>query len=557
MVASRCSCRNSLLFRWNNVTLRVFAALVLAAGILVGCRPNENSSGSPPEPKSVKNNSEDSADNQASSSSSLLGEDVFRPACEPKFVDVGAEVGVDFEFFSDAVPERFFLPEVMGGGVAWLDYDRDGWQDLYVMNGAELISPDLIGEDSAIPRSESPKIPPVNRLYRNLGDRFVEVAAWAGDAADPGYGQGVAVGDFNADGFPDLYLGNFRENVLLENNGDGTFTDVTAAAGVGDSLWTSSCIWLDLDEDQDLDLYVCNYLDVSYANWKICRFGGAPGYCGPGEYNALPDRAYLNQGDGRFVESADALGLLAPNGKGLAICAVDLDDDLRPEIYVANDMTSNFLFTRTEADSTGKRFREAAAPAGCATSEVGQNEASMGVACADFDGDGAVDLFLTHFFSHKNTLYRNLGGLLFRDDSKRSRIAAASYQTLGFGTIALDYDRDGDNDLFIANGHVLGPNNDPNEMRPQLLVNDGRGRFDDASDYAGEYFQRKFLGRGAAGGDFDNDGDLDLAVSNVGQPLGLLRNETPNPSGATFLGFDLRHPQPHVRHRWSYRGDLA
>ena len=504
----------------------VAAALLATA---VGCAPAP-SDADPPGDSPVGGEL-----SRSSSPGSVSGEDVFVRATAHRFRDVAAPLGVVFDFFSDATPDRFFLPEIMGGGVAWFDFDRDGRMDLYAANGAVLAGAEVPDD---IPRGPKPALAPTNALWRNLGREFEPCATPSG-SADLGYGQGVAVADYDADGFDDLFIANFGVNRLLRNNGDGTFSDVTEEAGLVDSLWGSSCVWLDIDGDDDNDLYVCNYLDVGFDNWKICKFGGAPGYCGPGEYDAQPDRVYLNQGDGRFVESASELGLLGLNGKGLAICAADLDQDLRPEIYVANDMTPNFLFTRTE--STERMYRETAAPSGCATSDVGQNEASMGVACADFDGDGAMDLFLTHFFSYKNTLYRNLGGLLFRDDSKRSRIAATSYQTLGFGTIAADFDGDGDNDLFIANGHVLGPNTEPNVMRPQLLLNDGTGRFDDASSVSGDYFLRKYLGRGAAACDFDDDGRLDIAVSHVGQPLALLRNESFVAEQA-FIGFELATP---------------
>jgi hypothetical protein len=252
---------------------------------------------------------------------------------------------------------------------------------------------------------------------------------------------------------------------------------------------------------------------------------------------------YVNQGDGTFVESADALGLNPAGGKGLAIAALDFDGDLQAEIYVANDMMPNFLFTRGQPayinhQATGETlYREVAGPAGCAVSDTGLNEASMGIACGDFDRDQNVDIFLTHFFQQKNTLYRNLGNLLFKDDSRRARVAATSFEFLGFGTVSLDFDRDGALDLFMANGHVLGPKQFPNEMRPQLLHNDGRGRFFDVSDAAGPYFLDLWLGRGVAGGDYDNDGDLDIAVTHLHRPVALLRNDSA--AQGHFLGLEL------------------
>jgi len=466
------------------------------------------------------------------------------PEVLPQFASVAKSSGVDFTFFSDVVPNRYFLPEVMGGGAAWVDFDHDGQLDLYLVNGCP------VGEAE---RGDLVSAPFRNRLFRHDGeggftDVSVAASAFQSEAAGDRYGQGVAVGDYNADGFPDLYLANYGPNVLLCNNGDGTFSDVTELAAVADELWGTSPIWLDLNGDSYLDLYVLNYLLVTLENTKVCEYDGVIGYCGPGSYEAAPDRVYLSQGEGTFVEAAEQSGLTAPNGKGLAIAALDFDQDLRAEIYVANDMTDNFLFTQSQiyrppgADGTlSRRYANVAKEAGCAVGGTGENEASMGVACGDFDGDQLTDIFLTHYYAHKNTLYRNLGDLAFYDDSHRTRIAATSYETLGFGTVALDYDRDLATDLFIANGHVLGPNHSPNAMPPQLLRNDGQGVFRDISEFSGAYFQRLWLGRGTAGGDYDNDGDLDLLVTHVGQPVELLRNDTH--THRHWVGIDVRTPQ--------------
>jgi hypothetical protein len=443
----------------------------------------------------------------------------------PQFVDVALEVGVEFTFHNDSVPGRYFLPEVMGGGVAWIDVDHDGWLDLFLTNGRSL--------DPSAPQANQPTC----RLYRNLhGERFSEITSPSG-AGITLFGQGCAVGDYDGDGFADLFVSGYGPDA-----GDGTFHDVTAEAGVSDPDWSTSSLWVDLDGDQYLDLFVTNYMDVTWENRKVCEYGGRPGYCGPGSYAGVQDRAYLNRGDGTFQESSERLGLRAENGKGLAVVAVDFDDDLLPEIYVANDMTANFLFTRRaeSGDRSGGAtpYREVAAESGCAVSGSGLNEASMGIALADFDGDGRIDIYLTHYYRMKNTLYRNLGNLLFDDDSYRSRVAAASHESLGFGTAPIDYDRDGDFDLFIANGHVLGPEQQPNAMRPQLLRNDG-GIFADVSSTAGRYFEGLWLGRSVAAGDFDNDGDIDLAVSHLNSPFVLLRNDTPTP-GRHFVGLDLK-----------------
>lgn len=434
-------------------------------------------------------------------------------------------------FFADALPKRYFLPEIMGGGAGWFDYDGDGRLDLYVRDGCRLEDPDETPPDRT------------SRLFRNTGQSKFDDVTIPSTSGFRGFGQGCAIGDFDADGFPDLCLTNYGASTLLHNNGDATFTDVTPDAGVGEGQWGTSAAWFDADGDGTLDLYVANYLNVTLANSRSCEYGGKPGYCGPGSYAALADRLHLNRGDGTFAEAAEDFGFHDEEGKGLAVIIADFDDDLLPEVFVANDMTPNHLFTRSStfnADGRPRRmYANAARTSGCAVSDVGQNEAGMGIACADFDGDGRLDIFITHYYHAKNTLYRNRGQLMFDDDSRRSRIAATSFESLGFGTWAFDFDRDGAPDLFVANGHVLGPDYVPSIMRPQLLHNTS-GIFADISDEAGEYFQDRYLGRGVAAADYDNDGDIDLAVTHVDRPLALLRNETE--TGRRFIGLQLDTP---------------
>lgn len=452
-------------------------------------------------------------------------------ALRPIYTDVAAEAGIDFTYFNDAVPDRFWLPETLGGGAAWCDYDGDGWLDLYLPDGTVL--------DAAAP----PGPPHGNRLYRNLGrGRFVDVTAES-HARVSGYGHGCAAGDYDADGFVDFYLTNFGINLLLRNNGDGTFEEVTAAAGVGDPQWGASAAWFDAELDGDLDLYVSNYVDWSIESNKKCITDGLRVYCGPRQFNGLPDVFYVNRGDGTFADGTEEFGFAGPAGKGMGVLVADLDHDLLAEVYVTNDVEANFLFTQTrppEATVEGPQrlYAELAVARGCGLSDQGEAEASMGVACGDFDGNGWPDLFLTHFYEQKSTLYSNLSELMFEDASKRTRVAAHTFLTLGFGTVALDYDRDGAEDLFMANGNVLGRYYEPWKMHAQLLRNDGQGRFDDVSKQAGDYFARLLLGRGVAGGDFDNDGDLDLAISHQEAPVSLLRDDTV--STGHFLGLELQ-----------------
>lgn len=470
-----------------------------------------------------------------------------RPAVVPVFDEVAEASGIRFEFDADIIPKRYYLPEIMGGGIGWLDYDLDGVLDLFAANGGRLLE----GQGS---ERES-----LDRLYRGrrIGgeSRFDDVTAGAA-IREPNYGQGIAVGDYDADGFPDLFVANFGRNTLWRNQGDGSFVEVSSEALPGSAeIWSSSCLWTDIDGDGRLDLYVVNYLDVNPTNYRVCQYNGRDGYCGPGSYVGLQDEVWINRGDGTFANRALELGFEKGNGKGLAIVSLDLDQDARAEIYVANDMVANFLFStrnpfatesQAAAGDSGTAYVELGTLSGTAAGETGQPEASMGIASGDFDGDGWPELFLTHYHSHKNTLYRNRRGLLFTDDSKVTGIARISLPFLGFGTVAFDYDRDRDLDLLVANGHVLGPDHPPELMRPQLLLNDGRGNYSDISDSAGPYFAGEYLGRSVASADYDDDGDLDFAVSHIHRPLALLRNGTATKAeGAStdWVGFEVRSPE--------------
>ena len=441
----------------------------------------------------------------------------------PQFKEIARQLGIRFQTFNDEVPSRYFLPEVMGAGIAWIDFDRDGWLDLFLANGCAL--------DGPVDDSHH------CQFYRNhFGQSFSEVTTDSKTGVVL-FGQGCAVGDYDSDGFSDLFIGGYGSDILLKNNGDGTFQDVTAIAKVSDPRWSTSSLWIDLDGDELLDLFVVNYCDVSLKKHRICNYAMGQGYCGPGTFDAQEDCVYRNLGDGTFEETATKWGLNSDNGKGLAAIAADFDWDLVPEIYVANDMTANFMFAKDNAGRTQSLYREVASESGCAVSGAGMNEASMGVAVADFNCDALPDIFLTHYYHAKNTLYRNLGKRLFEDDSYHSKVAAPSTESLGFGVVVIDYNRDGSPDLFIATGHVLGPEQQPQKMTPQLLQN-LCGVVVDVSADAGDYFRVPGIARCAAAADFDNDGDLDIAVSQVGSPFSLLRNDT-IVSERPFVGLKL------------------
>lgn len=514
--------------------------LICAVLVLGGCGADVSPRHIEPAPSEL-NRTRDSHPNSAEKLRQDLDNVLSRRAAShaeflPQFTEVSTAQGIDFTFHTDAIPGRYFLPEIMGGGAAWFDFDRDGWLDLFLVNGEELES-----------ELQRPK-PHSDALFQNRGGESFEEVSRAAAAGTIGYGHGCAIGDFDSDGFEDLYVTGYRTSTLLRNQGDGTFADETLESGTRNDRWGLGVVWLDINDDRLLDLFVVNYLNVTPQNREQCRFSGVPGYCGPGHYDAVNDRLFLNLGDGRFRDVSEEVGVAIPNGKGLGVAVLDFDLDGHYEIYVANDMTPNFLLQRQSVSDTGTdrsnamdvlpKFRDVAPIAGCAVSDMGLNEASMGVACADFDGNGFCDIFLTHFFAQKNTLYRNLGGMQFEDDSRRARLVAISHDRLGFGTVAFDYDRDGNVDLLIANGHVLGPEHEPFAMLPQILRNVGQARFEDVGPQSGDYFRQLCVGRGAAGADFDQDGDLDLILTHLDRPAALLRNDTATPHH--FLGIELR-----------------
>lgn len=438
--------------------------------------------------------------------------------CPLRWTDVAARAGTHFEHETGARGDKH-LPETMGAGVAWLDFDGDGWLDLYAVQSGPYP-----GDGSSGAR---------NALWRGLGDgRFVRVAG-AGGADDPGYGQGVVVADADGDGFPDLFVANDGPDAFLRNQGNGTFAEATVSVFGSGTLggWSSSAAFGDLDHDGDLDLYIARYLQYDPSHDRFCGDfdRGERAYCGPELFAGAPDAVWRNAGKGRFEEATQVLGSAGATGKGLGALVVDLDADGQTEIYVANDQTVNLLF---QGQPSG-RFEDVSFLSGAGVNQQGQPEAGMGVAVGDVDGDGLPDLAVTNFDVETNTLYRNLGDLQFDDASVASGFGQPSFNRLGFGLVLADFDLDGALDAYVANGHVrVKPRREQvTHAQPDLvLLGDGGGRFRSAEcALAG---LPALVGRGLAWADYDADGDPDLALSNSGGPLQLLRNDTLEANGA-------------------------
>jgi enediyne biosynthesis protein E4 len=428
----------------------------------------------------------------------------------PAFTDDAERRGVAF-IFDNGRSELRQLPETMSGGVALLDFDGDGWLDIYAVQGGTF------------PPRDHP--PFGDRLFRNRGDgRFEDVTSASGLAAFPGgYGHGVAVGDYDNDGRPDLFVTRWRAYALYHNKGHGRFEDVTATAGFGGARdWPTSAAWADLDNDGDLDLYVCHYLDYDPATSSPCLRVGSPEhvYCGPRAFPPLPDHLFRND-HGQFVDVTADAGIVDTDGRGLGVVAADLDDDGKTDLFVANDSSANYFFRNLG----GLRFVEEGLASGLATSASGGYLAGMGVACGDYDSDGRLDLAVTNFYGESTTLYHNHGRGLFSDRSDAAGLAAPTRLVLGFGLVALDANNDGHLDLAQANGHVedLGDAS-PYAMPAQLFLGDAVGRLADVSDRAGAPWHVPRLARGLAGGDLDNDGRVDLVLVSENAPLALFRN---------------------------------
>jgi predicted nucleotidyltransferase len=428
----------------------------------------------------------------------------------PLFREVAAESGLDF-VHDPGLSGRFYMPEIMGSGVALLDYDGDDDLDVYMVQGTPS-QPNRLFQ---------------NRLVEDGRLRFADVTARAG-VGHLGIGMGVATGDYDNDGDVDLFVTNVGRDVLYRNTGNGTFSDVTGQAGVDDERWNASAAFVDYDSDGDLDLFVTSYVDFSIRTHKACHDrGGADDYCAPAAYNPLPHRLFRNEGNGTFRDVSGPSGIGSVTGAGLGVTCADVTGDGWIDIYVANDGTPNHLWVN-KRDGT---FEETGLMSGTAFSAEGAAEAGMGVTATDFDRDGDEDLFVTNLKGETNTLYVNDGSGSFEDATNRFGLGHVSLPFTGFGTEWFDYDNDGWLDLFLANGAVnivdaLRGTPYPYREKNLLLRNDSAKTFVDVSGLAGPALALVDVSRGAAFGDIDNDGDVDLVVSNNNGPARLLLNES-------------------------------
>lgn len=429
------------------------------------------------------------------------------------FEDVTAEAGIRWRHDNGASSEKY-MPETMGAGGLFFDFDADNWIDVFLVDSGSLAT----------------RTPPKHALFRNAGNgTFVDVTARS-KIRGTGYGMGACAGDYDNDGHMDLYITNLGRNMLYRNDGSGRFEEVTSQAGVDSPLWSTSCAFGDVDNDGDLDLYVANYVNFTVENNKYCgdHVKQIRAYCHPNVYDGLPDVLYRNNGDGTFVDVSRRVGMGGHEGKGLGVVFGDFDRDGWVDIYVSNDSVPNFLYRNLG----GGTFEELGLFSGVAVNGEGQREAGMGTDFGDYDNDGWPDLFVTNLDMETNTLYRNLEGQIFTDETFASRLGEPSLRYVGFGTAFGDYDNDGDQDLAVVNGHILDNahlfrDNIAYEQRNLLFRNDG-GDFDEVGEAAGRGFGLVKVSRALSVADYDNDGDLDLLITNNGQTPDLLRNDGGN-----------------------------
>ncbi len=467
-------------------------------------------------------------------------------AAEPLFVEVPASKSGITWVHDNAMSPEHYLPETVGAGCAFLDYDNDGWMDIYLVNSGPC---DFY----------QPTKPIRNALYKNNRDgTFTDVTEKAGVPGGT-FGMGCAVGDFDNDGYPDLLVTSYGKSVLYRNNGDGTFTDVTEKAGVAAPGWHTSAVWFDYDNDGKLDLFLCSFVEFGKALQIDCgeNKSGKRYYCIPRVFRPTPSKLFHNNGDGTFKLVSGGTDIEKALGKALGVVATDFNNDGLMDLFVANDTVQNFLF----ANRGGGKWEEIGLFAEVAFSADGQPRSGMGVDAADLNGDGLQDLFVANVDQEMFSLYRNNGDETFRDDAHTHGISQATRLLSGWGLKFFDYDNDGYVDLFLANGH-------PDDMigeyslqvkyaEPLLLFHQQDGKLHDVSEAAGPAFQKNFPARGMAVGDFNNDGALDVLISNNGKAPALLENKAAAGNhwiGLKLEGVDCNRDAVGAKIRWSVGG---
>jgi hypothetical protein len=489
-----------------------FAAVIAGGLMIVGCRPSVDST--IPTGTRLKPETDSPALPASSASGSQPDSADGSPRSLARFTQRTPGCGVECTYRNGEEAGHFAIVESLGGGAALFDFDGDGSLDLFLLGGGSYgPGPTILGRPPA--------------LYRQSGPwQFENVTKTAGVDAARHYSHGAAAGDSDNDGFTDVVVTGYGGLMFFRNQGDGTFSEDASAALLADTLWSSSAAWGDFDFDGDLDLYVAHYVDWSFKKHPFCK-GPRPDLrdvCPPRRFEPLPHVLYENQGDGTFQDVSEMAGLRS-DGKGLGVVVADVNLDGAIDIYVANDTVPNFLYRNLG----NGRFADAGLKSGTSLNDMGSPDGSMGVDVGDFNGDGLPDLWVANFERESFALYRNEGNCDFQHVSQSTGVTALGGLYVGWGTVFLDFDRDGDEDVFVSNGHVVRyPTNAPLKQRPLLLENDRGQRFVNVAGTAGEYFTSDHMGRGVALGDIDGDGDLDLAVVATNDPVALLSNESPN-----------------------------
>ena len=447
------------------------------------------------------------SNNKSSTTITEQTEFALPPESDDFFQEIIKYSGIDF---THTIGDEHLsnLVESVGGGAVFLDYDQDGFIDLYLSNGNYVEGLSMNEDHPAVKTSE-------NALFRNLGNGTFEDVTKKAKVDDRGYGMGMTVGDFDNDGYPDIYISNHGANVLYHNNGNGTFSNVTKKAGVGGAECSVGAVWFDYDNDSFLDLYVGNYIDFDP---QYNYYYAPDGFPGPMAYDGQPDILYHNNGDGTFADVTNEMGVFNRDGRAMGVGAADYDNDGFVDIFVSNDHMNNYLYH----NQGGKGFVDKGIMSGVAFNQIGEATISMSVDFADYNNDGLLDLFVSD--DVYCSLYRNEGNGVFSEMSYNAGIAVACGQFVGWASTFIDYDNDGDLDLFKINGelkHLYG-------QEDQLFENDGNEKFIDVSTERGSYFQQELVGRGASFGDIDNDGDIDVYIVNLNNGGALLRNNKGN-----------------------------